>query len=417
MQARATITSPDYPFRRLYLPVSILLYILAFPGLVPGMGLLAFIAIVPAFLWLEGARPLPAALFGFGYGILSYSGITYWLVPYHPAALGVSAGLGAIWFTPLFLVLSILLSSRRPILAAAVPFVWVAAEIGRSIGFLGFPYGTLPYALYRYDAALRLASAGGVATVGLTVATVNLGFYLGLRGLIGRRGPEQRTGTTRRPWIRALPAVLAAVIVAATAAAGYPRPSESVTPGSPSTPPAAGTFRVALIQPDIPKAQTTAADYDSAAVALVALSKDALSGFPDLVAWHETAVVPPIEWHLRHRPDRAIYETMVRLKAFMADYPVPLLIGNGWADPNDPDRAIGGNAAVLYERGAEANRYLKMRLVPFSEYFPYEKAFPGLTRWLVDKFRLLLDTRAGLYDFRFRGHEVRGADLFRGLIR
>ena len=41
---------------------------------------------------------------------------------------------------------------------------------------------------------------------------------------------------------------------------------------------------------------------------------------------------------------------------------------------------------MLYESGKISGRYDKVKLVPFTEYFPYEKLFPGLTRWLIAKF-------------------------------
>ncbi|TFG85476.1 MAG: apolipoprotein N-acyltransferase [Spirochaetales bacterium] len=387
MPSRATNNNQPFPLRRFYLPVSIALYILAFPGLVPGTGLLAFCALVPALLWLEQARPVHAAIFGFAFGALTYTGITYWLIPYHLAALGLSIGLAAFWFAALFFILALLLSSRRWILALAVPIVWTAVEIGRSSGFLGFPYGTLPYALYRYDLALRLASVGGVVTVGLVIVSANLGFYLSTRRfLIQNSSAGISAPAGKRRWLQALPASIGALVMLVVAIAGYPRPTDAVTRGDPSMAPANGIFRVALIQPNIRKAQKTPADYASAIAILTDLSERALGGSPGLVAWHETAVVPPLEWHLRHRPDRAIYEPLAVLKTFLGDYPVPLLIGNGWADPNGLDRTVGGNATVLYERGIAKNYYIKMRLVPFSEYFPYEKTFPGLARWLVYNF-------------------------------
>ncbi len=372
--------------RLLLLPLSIVLYVLAFPGLTPGLGILSAFAFVPALFWLEKAGTLKALIAGFIYGTLSYIGITYWVASYHPAAIGVTAMLGAMWFTPLFPLLAAVLKYKKPWFLALGPLLWTAADFGRASGFLAFPYGNLPYSLYRYDLALKLSSLLGAEAVGFLIAFANFALYASIRALLSR--PRDRVpNSPTRPGLSALaPGLLALVLVAATLIGGGPRSTGSLRVADPAKAKDGGDLRVALIQPGIRKRQKTNEDYRATMEKLIELSREALAQKPDLVIWHETSIIAPIDWHLRRRLDRELADMLTSLQGFLDGYPVPILLGNGWADPDDPQRRIQGNAAILYERGEARSRYLKMALVPFSEYFPYRKALPGVADWLEERF-------------------------------
>lgn len=371
-------------WRIVLLPLSALLYVLAFPGLGPGFGFLAFVAFVPALAWLSGATVPKAALAGLAFGAASYAGISHWVANYHPAALGVTAFLGALWFTPLFAALSLALRLPRGRAAVVVTLLWAAADSARGAGFLAFPYGTLPYALYEYGFALRIASVGGAETVGALMVLANYGLFCAAERLAAGRTTGARAADgvacsglrlARAAW----PGIAALAFALLTVAMGRPAAPE------PTAARAEG-FRVALVQAGVRERQYVADDYRAMVDRLMELSGEALAGAPDLVVWHETSVIPPIDWHLRRRGDRPITELLLGLQAFLDGYPVPLLLGNGWADPDDPSRRTQGNAAILYEGGRPRDRYLKMALVPFSEYFPYERRLPGVARWLEERF-------------------------------
>lgn len=380
-------------WRRALLPLSALLYVLAFPGFGPGFGFLAFVAFVPALTWLSGATAPKAALAGLAFGAASYAGITHWVYNYHPAAIGVTAFLGALWFTPLFAALSLALRLPRGRAAVLVTLLWAAADSARGSGFLAFPYGTLPYALYEYSVSLRIASFGGAETVGALIILANYGLFCAAERIAAGRAAAARAKngvaasgsgvgvppSGRRLARAAWPGMAALGFALLTVAMGRPaapEPTERQGEG----------FRVALVQAGVRERQHSADDYRAMADRLMELSGEALAGNPNLVVWHETSIIPPIDWHLRRRSDRPITEILLGLQSFLDAYPVPLLLGNGWADPEDPSRRTQGNAAILYEGGRARDRYLKMALVPFSEYFPYERQFPGMARWLEERF-------------------------------
>ncbi|HAE22086.1 MAG TPA: apolipoprotein N-acyltransferase [Spirochaetaceae bacterium] len=408
MPLQATTTRSKARSRLLLLPLSSVLYVLAFPGLTPGLGILSTLAFVPALFWLEKAGTLKALVAGFFYGTLSYVGITYWVASYHPAAIGVTAMLGAMWFTPLFPLLATVLKYKKPWFLALGPLLWTAADFGRASGFLAFPYGNLPYSLYRYDLALKLASVLGAEAVGFLIAFANFGLYAALRAFLqsqeaksvsrssgeqalaaraGQAAAEATQGTRNQARLAPasfMPGIAALALIAATLLGGSPRSAEALRVADEAK--ASGALRVALIQPGITKRQKTNEDYRATTSKLIELSQAALAQKPDLVIWHETSIIAPIDWHLRRRLDRDLADMLSGLQGFLDGYPVPILLGNGWADPDDPQRRVQGNAAILYEQGRANARYLKMALVPFSEYFPYRELLPGVADWLEERF-------------------------------
>lgn len=343
----------------------------------------AFVALVPAMAAVEGLGPLRSAVAGALVGASALSIACSWLASYHPVAIALVAFVGAWSFAAAFAAVSAVLRSGHPAAPLAAALLWASADLARSAGFLAFPYGSLPYAFAGNRAALALASVGGAPLVGLAIACVNAYLYAAARTLANH-------GSRRRAALTALPAaavVAAAVFGAAPPFAPAPGGPRVVASPDPVGEPAEGSFRVALVQPCIYE-QRSAPAYAAAFRKLAALSADAAGRGADLVVWHETAVVPPIAWHLRQRPDRPTYEFVADVDHFLSAYPAPLLLGNGYADPDDPARRVERNSALLYVSGSTAARYDKAKLVPFSEYMPpwFGRAFPSLDRRVIETF-------------------------------
>jgi len=106
----------------------------------------------------------------------------------------------------------------------------------------------------------------------------------------------------------------------------------------------------------------------------------------------ETAFIPRIDWHYRYREDRNTFELVHELLTYLDEQSVPFLIGNDDAVKAVTDTGVEErldyNAALLFcpkENVLPPNpeRYRKMHLVPFTEHFPYKKAFPAIYDALV----------------------------------
>ncbi|MDR2471123.1 MAG: apolipoprotein N-acyltransferase [Treponema sp.] len=384
------------------------LFAAAFPNPLAAEGIapLAWIAWVPVFWVIRRAGPGPAALWGALYGYLSYRLFVYWLDAFHPLAGLAAAFFQMIYLGALFFLLkaAVLLYPRRGYILQWL--LWVSYEFLKTLGFLGFPYGIAGYTQWRFVPLIGIASVFGVWGVSALVLFPSV--YLA-QALPGKQplGPAGTAGFFRRERTAALvwAAALAAALVYGLAGADYRAET-------------AGTVRIALVQQN---ADPWKEEPDRRALrTLTALSRRALETEPetDLVVWPETAFVPRIYWHLTYRDDAGAYPLVRELIDFLAGEEAPFLIGN-----DDARLEVSGgrwdrvdyNGALLFERGELAGAYRKIRLVPFAEYFPYEKTFPRFYRALLEAGSRFWKpgTEPAVFTVPFRGARGDSGGVFR----
>ncbi|WP_395359563.1 apolipoprotein N-acyltransferase [Streptomyces sp. YH02] len=316
---------------------------LAFPA--PGLWWWAYLALVP---WLLLIRTAPggrrAALDGWLGGIGFVLAVHHWLLPsLHVFLLPLSALLGLLWLPWAWLVRSLLGGApsalRATVALLAVPSGWLLIELVRSWEGLGGPWGLLGTSQWQVPAALRLASVGGVWLVTLLVVAANTAVAL----------------LVAAPGLRAVgvAGITGCALVAGTAAWGVGAPRVS------------GTVRVALVQPGVlAGADGVERRFDRAEE----LTRSLAGQRVDLVVWGESGVgADPAG-----RPDLA-----ARLTALSRAVDAPLLVN---VDARRADRpGIFKSAVLVGPAGLTAERYDKMRLVPFGEYIPAR----GVLGWVT----------------------------------
>lgn len=338
--------------------VSGLLIALSFP--LPGISPLAWVALIPLLIALEGQSPAAGFRLGFITGFTAYCGLLYWvtivMTDYGNLPWLVSVALWwclAAWlaaFYGLTAWAAALGKQRGCKWVLLFPLAWVGADYLRSILLTGFPWTMLGHSQYRLLPLIQIADMTGVYGITALVVLANVVFYRILRALTGADIPYP-----------AKSAVLLVLALAVTFWYGFHRlnvPLPDTTP-----------LRVALIQGNIDQSikwspairQETLAIYRS-------LSRQALSRGPvDLVIWPESAA--PFFFQEGGPASDQIRQLAKELQ-------VALLFGSPAVELRDGKPAYLNSAFLLDRDGNLLGRSDKTHLVPFGEYVPLARLLP-----------------------------------------
>ena len=290
-------------------------------------------------------------------GVVYFAGTLYWITNVMSLygglnmvfAVGVNTLLVAYqaFFPALFaVVVRRLLLAFGPRALMAVPFVWVATELGRAhLVFDGFPWVLLGYSQVTTLPIAQLASVFGVYGVSALVASVSAAAAC----CIASRSVRFRVQTVG--------AVAILLIVTAVwgsrraAQAAWTREGQAVTIG--------------LVQGNASEAQRR--DADGARRVLedqVRMTRQAIGSGADLVIWSESSMSP------YRLDDGSEMAGLVRRVA--REGRVPILVGSDQIERGRPDKWY--NAAYLVRAdGGDGGVYRKMHLVPFGEFVPYRR--------------------------------------------
>jgi apolipoprotein N-acyltransferase len=382
------------PFRELGLLVtSAALFFLAFPNPLNtwGFGFLGFAALAPLFLLYNLASWPRLLVIGPLSGFSIYLLFNHWLGAYHPLAIFIVPLITAAEFLPLAcgMRLARRLAPRSGWMLQLA--VWVAFEYLRTQGFLGYPYGLIGYSQFQFLPLARLSSVTGVWGVSALVAFPSIWCAWVAAdhwsaadappGVAGRRWGAGLVGLGRELLRRPLPgAAWVAVFAGAVAWGTFQAEDCSADP----------TRRMVLVQQNVDPWIGGVRAYGSSLDALIRQTEAALAATPDvdLVVWSETCFIPAIEWHDKYREDPDRYALVRRLKDYLAGLEVPVVLGNGeaeaWSDGSGSRLRRDYNAVLVYEGRRQTGGYRKVRLIPFTESFPYKEQLPWLHRLLLE---------------------------------
>jgi apolipoprotein N-acyltransferase len=343
------------------------LFALAFPNVIVAKGLwpALWVAYIPLLLLVNKGSPATLGLWGLFYGALSTALFNYWLAAFHPAALVAAVTLFALYYGVFFLALRrvvTLLPERGYLVETAL---WVGFEYLRTLGFTGFPYGITGYSQWTLTPLIKIADVGGVWAVSALVIFPQCW----LAAALARKQFKQRALLPASMWAVALITCI-----------GYGLLSKPTNPDTKMA-------TIGLVQVNSNPWKSGIAEYQAELTTLKRLSDTALNTAKcDLVVWPETAFVPSFDFHNRYRDDADAAALVRNAQAYLASKQTPFIIGNDEAryltTLSGDGRLARYNAALLWRDGSFVERYYKTRLVPFSEYFPYEKTFPALYRFL-----------------------------------
>jgi len=353
----------------LLLFLSAFLFAISFPSFLSRWGYfpLAFFALIPLFIVVHRCSWKSCFFYGLFFGFISYSLFNFWLAKFHPLAIFIVPPIHSFYFLLLFPLLKAA-DSRFPRSGYILQsLLWVAYEFVKTQGFLAYAYGNLGYSQYLFLPLIAFASITGVWGVSLIVVfpSALIGHFL--KGQVSlERIREYR-----------LPVVSYLIFFIVIIFSGYF--AQANTDNS-------ETWKVALIQQNVDPWKGGVAAYEKSLDILIRLSSEALSEEPDIIIWSETSFVPGIDWHTRYRTDQTSYILVKRLRGFLEKQEISFVIGNDDGQlirtETGEEKRVDYNAAILFRDGKIVKTYRKVHLVPFTEYFPYKQALPGVYRWL-----------------------------------
>lgn len=374
------------------LVLSIILFALPQPNLltVQGFPFLAYFALVPVFLLVRFVSWKIVWLFGIAYGVGAYCLFTYWLATFHPLGIFVISFMYGLYLMVAFPLLK----------AAATLFpkwgwlvqgvVWCAYDYVKTLGFSGFHYGVLSYSHWRWTPLIQIVDVVGIWGLDALI-TFTSAWFTGVIVDAYRNRDLEACSCRLKALARAFPAACKShwisaccwlVVFAGVLVYGF------VSPVDYSQEP---QIEVALIQQNSDPWVGGMAAYQRDLKTLMQLSDQALAENPevDFVVWPETAFVPRISWHYQHRYERDKFQLVQDLLQYLDKAPVPFVIGNDHGVDGVGNRILDYNAVLLFKPGENVlppapDIYGKMKLVPFTEYFPFDKQFPQLYQMLLN---------------------------------
>ena len=334
--------------------------------LLPDLGVLAWVALVPLYLALAKSEGKKAFRLGFVYGLAHFGVSLYWIfialhtygkVPVPISLLGLIAGVA---LESLFPAIACVIASRiRTPFSISFVLSWVVLEFVRAyIPFGGSAWSSLVYSQRSFLTLLQVMDLTGVyGPLFLILMSNALVGEWGLRFF--RRGASFYAPTR-------LTIVFLVLLVSALV---YGRVRMNEIRGSVSKGP---SLNISMIQGNIPQDETWQEEKIEEIIARhLVLTERAKQENPDLVIWPEAAfpaVIPP--------GIVQVQELMkVRIPLLMGVVTYDGTIPENWPPKPWDDFSLHNSAVLIDPQGFIADRYDKVHLVPMGEYVPLQKIF------------------------------------------
>ncbi len=298
-----------------------LLLVLIFPG--PALGGLAWIALVPLLVAIDALTPPQAFRLGYLAGLVAFGGVLLWMRLFTVPAWLVTTALLAVYSGAFAAGIRAAAGGRRAVLLWAAPLTWVAIEVVRSVGPIGFPWVPLGLSQYRTPAILALAPIVGVFGISGLIVLVN--------AVVASTVIERRVTLASGA---AVLVVLAAIVAANVRPAPAVAPERIVAAVQPNVPPVGRIDPVAASQLVFGLLQQTVEARQAGAEIIV---------YPESAVPADLATSPDLRGAIAYNADGAMIVT-----------------GALMSGPRN-------GLFVLDPQGMIVGRYAKRRLVPFGE--------------------------------------------------
>ncbi|NOY07420.1 MAG: apolipoprotein N-acyltransferase [Spirochaetes bacterium] len=367
------------------------LYTVSFPSFISlyGFPYIAWVSLVPLFLVIRFSSFRRAVFYGVSFGIIQTMLTNYWLGTFQLLSLQVVSIFYLIFYL-LFMIPAVWMFrifKGSPLRFLVFPVSWVLFDFLRSSGFLGYPWGMLGVSQYGFSALIQSASITGVWGITFVVILANSVISEIIDVTLFPKVPNQPFSGKKKYLMPGVITFISLFMVSVIGGSVY------LAYGSRKNGPANSerVVRVALIQQNSDPRKN---DYEDTFRRLVRLTNESMKYKPDLVAWSETAFVPNIRRWSKYDPDKYPLAKLVKqFLAYQKSLNEWLLTGNDdYTLVKEKDSSgkikterLDFNASILFSPdGRRVATYHKIRLVPFTESFPYKKQFPFIYNLLIN---------------------------------
>jgi apolipoprotein N-acyltransferase len=339
-----------------------LLIALSFPT--PGLSFLAWIALIPMLVALEGCSPRTAFRIGITCGVSAYAFILYWLnivfthYGHLPWAVSVPVYLLLVLWLSMFYGLSTTVARMGELVgikaAFTLPVAWVAFDFIRSFLFSGFAWAMLGHSQFRTLPLIQIADLAGVYGITMLIVLANVVLHRAVRAVSGAGVPYPVKS-----------AIVFLILFAGTLFYGFSRLNG---PEANSSKP----LRVALIQGNIPQDVKWSPEFREKTIAVYErLTREAAKDGVDLIVWPESAV--PFFFQ-----DDVFQAGRIRNMA--RELNAHLLFGSPAHELRNGRTTYLNSAFMLSPTGETTGRADKLHLVPFGEYVPMGNIFTFINK-------------------------------------
>ena len=338
-----------------------------------GIPFLAFFYLIPVFYVIWRSKWSTVWLYGAFYGFLFYLFYNYWLKTFHPLAILIAPILECVQYMLLFMCLKLSKTLVKRHYSLLATLFYSAYLYLTQQGFLAYPYGNIASALYGVTSLIQIVSVTGIWGLDLIVVLPQV--------IISECLFEKEWKTSRWDLLISL------LILSSTWIGGVFVKKKWENKESDRV------MRIAAIQHSADTWKGGYSTYKENFENLKRLTMEAMEENPDMVVWSETAFVPSVAWHSAYPNNVATSRLCNDFVSFGSNLGVPLVTGNPEGVIKDkelsPILESGDwnwktyNTVILFSEGGIKGTYRKQHLVPFTEYFPYEKELPWLYNLLL----------------------------------
>ncbi len=318
------------------------------------LGFFAWFGLIPLIHIFLNVKPRQAVQLAFLSSITANFISLYWIglnsgagfLPVFASLIGAVIYLGVFWSGLGYLVSFIEIRSSKGLII--LPFAWVAMELMRSLGALGFPWINLGLTQTEYLPLVQIADITGSYGISFWIILINIGFYLAV------------ISKNKRKYL-----IITSLIFLLIFSFGYIR---IVTIDEVNN----ESISIAITQPNInPDEKWEPESREDNFALMHGLLDSALNLNPDLILWPESAVPAYLRLSShRRRP--------ITIK--LAKFNVPLLSGTVDRIINEDREKIYYNSTIFIKPDDSIKMYHKIHLVPFAEYIPLSEKFPSLKK-------------------------------------